>query len=157
MARVLACGYILVIDYAGSAADAHSMEPHAYRRHRVTGELLQEPGSRDITVGVDFAALEARAGQLGLQVFGRVAQRDAMLALGFGAWFDGERRRQSGALDRREGRTAVMAWSDRNAASLLVDPGGLGRLQWLVLATSGLPRPEWLLKAATLERKRLEG
>jgi len=155
MARVIATGYILVIDYAGDPGNA-ATGPHAYRRQRVTGELLTEPGSRDITVGVDFPALQARARQLGFTPFPLVSQRAALLALGVGAWFDAERRRQADALDRREGREAVGAWSERNAAALLVDPTGPGRLRWLVVATAGLPRPSWLEKAEGLDAEMLD-
>jgi len=149
MARVLAAGYILIVDYVWAG---ETTPPHGYRRHRVAGELLQDPGSRDITVGVDFDALRARAGQLGLTAFEAVSQRAALLALGFGTWFERERRRQVEALDRRDGREAVRTWGERNEAALLVDPEGLGRLRWLVLATRGLPAPPWLEKAGGLER-----
>jgi hypothetical protein len=76
-----------------------------------------------------------------------VTQRSALLALGYEAWAEDERRRQTEALDRRSGREAVVAWSSRNSAAELVDPEGLGRLRWWVVATAGLPEPEWLRRA----------
>ena len=101
---------------------------------------------------MDFEALQARARELGLNVFPPVSQRGALLALGFGTWFERERHRQVDALERREGREAVRTWSERNEAGLLVSPDGLGRLRWMVLATPGMPWPEWLEEAARLDR-----
>ena len=49
----------------------------------------------------------------------------------------GERVRQVGHLSKREGRQAVRAWDSRKRAVQLVDPKGLGSLQWLWLATPG--------------------
>ena len=149
MARMIARGYALVVDYAWAGA---STPPHGYRGHQVVERLLDDPGSSDITVGVDFEALQARARELGLNVFPPVSQRGALLALGFGTWFERERHRQVDALERREGREAVRTWSERNEAGLLVSPDGLGRLRWMVLATPGMPWPEWLEEAARLDR-----
>jgi hypothetical protein len=35
-------------------------------------------------------------------------------------------------------------WEGRGRASLRVDPGGLGRQKWLLLATERLPAPGWI-------------
>ena len=48
-----------------------------------------------------------------------------------------------------EGRQAVATWSGRSRATLLINPGALGRLRWLLLATEGLDPPAWLLRAAS--------
>jgi hypothetical protein len=44
----------------------------------------------------------------------------------------------------RAGVEAVRAWAGRSRATLLVDPGRLGRLRWLVLAAGEAPAPDWL-------------
>ncbi len=149
MARMLVRGYVLIVDYAWAGP---ATPPHGYRGHRVVESLLDDPGSHDITAGVDFGALQARARELGLQAFPPVSQRGALLALGLEAWLERERGRQVEALDRRAGREAVQAWSRRKEAALLASLDGPGRLRWLVVATAGLPWPAWLEKAAELDR-----
>jgi NADH dehydrogenase [ubiquinone] 1 alpha subcomplex assembly factor 7 len=143
LARVLRCGYAVFVDYGASAA----AEVHGYRQQRVVADVLDHPGSADITAGVDFAMLEERATKLGVRSFGTVSQRSALTALGYEDWTRRERDRQRDAQDRRSGRHAVMTWSGRNAAASLIDPGGLGRLRWWLVATSGLERPDWFVAA----------
>ncbi len=105
------------------------------------------PGETDITAGVDFDAVAARARAAGLQAFPLVSQHDALMALGLERWLREELSRQHEELEAREGAAAVRTWSGRSRATLLADPGGLGRFRWLVLATPGLPAPAWLEEA----------
>jgi SAM-dependent MidA family methyltransferase len=133
--HVLRRGYLLLIEYA-APDPADPLEPradplgpsavHGYRRHRVVADVLTDPGSRDITAGVDFGILARRAAALGLPVWGPVLQRDALRALGYGEAMVALRDRQVEALDTGRGVEAARRYSDRNRASLLVDPGGLG-------------------------------
>ena len=107
--------------------------------------MLADPGSTDITSGVDFAKIASHAEQRGLVAFPTVTQHDALIALGFERVAPREnwnvRRRSSthGKGWRRCARGAA-----RSRATLLVDPSALGRLRWLLLATPGLPAPDWL-------------
>jgi NADH dehydrogenase [ubiquinone] 1 alpha subcomplex assembly factor 7 len=141
-ARLAHPGYVLLIDYG--AVGEPGGPAHGYRDHRPVEDLLDRPGSADITVGVDFAQIAERAEQAGLIAFPSVTQRHALTALGFDRWIRDELRRQTELLDRREGMQAVRTWSGRSGATLLVDPTGLGRLRWLLLATPGLPAPAWV-------------
>jgi SAM-dependent MidA family methyltransferase len=143
LARVLHRGYALLIDYS-AGPDA---EIHGYRGHRAVEDVLEAPGTADITAGVDFDALARRAQELGLEARQPVTQRSALRALGYDGWEERERRRQADAQDRRAGREAALAWSGRNAAHVLVDPQGLGRLRWLLLIAGGLAPPTWYLDA----------
>lgn len=147
LARVLHRGYAVLIDYAAGPL----AEIHGYRSQRVVDDVLDQPGTADITAGVDFRVLAERARGLGLQSFTPVTQQSALLALGYDRWAQGERRRQVEAQDRRAGREAALAWSGRNAAAQLVDPDGLGRLRWWVVATRDLPEPDWLVAASRRE------
>ena len=149
LAQFLGSGYALLIDYP--AGDA-SGPVHGYRRHRVVEDVIGSPGSTDITSGVDMDAVARRAELLGMRSHLPVTQRSALLSLGLAEWLEEERRRQAAFQDARAGREAVLAWSGRSQASLLVDPRGLGRIRWLVLATAGLQWPQWLADAALRDR-----
>lgn len=145
LARTLVRGYALLIDYGSAGGPAG--EVHGYRAHAVLEDVLAEPGSADITAGVDLGLVASRAGELGLCAHGIVPQWRALLALGYERWAEAERARQTQLLTVRRGLEAVRAWEGRSRASLLVEPAALGRLRWLLLSTPGLPTPHWLLQA----------
>jgi SAM-dependent MidA family methyltransferase len=142
---VLERGYALLIDYGGSGTSGGPV--HGYRAHTLVEDVLAEPGTTDITAGVDFELITSHAEALGLVAFPTVTQHDALLALGLGDWLEDELGRQRMQFDAGAGREAVITWSRRSQATSLVDPGGLGRLRWLLLATPGLGRPDWLARA----------
>ncbi len=142
LADVLDPGYALLIDYGDVGSTGGGI--HGYRGHRVIHDVLADPGSVDITAGVDFDRIARRAEGRGLVAFPSVTQHDALVALGFEAWMRDELAHQTELLDARDGVGAVRAWSGRSRASLLVDPSALGRHRWLALATPGLPPPSWL-------------
>jgi SAM-dependent MidA family methyltransferase len=146
LARALDRGYALLIDYGGLGTSGGPV--HGYRGHALVEDVLTNPGSADITAGVDFDLIAERAVADGLIAFPTVTQRAALVALGLGDWLQDELGRQRMRLDAGDGREAVAAWSGRNEATMLVDPGGLGRLRWLLLATPGLDGPPWLERAA---------
>jgi SAM-dependent MidA family methyltransferase len=145
LARVLRHGYAVLVDYGG---EGPAGPVHGYRGHRVLADVLDEPGTADITAGVDFGPLLRRATDWGLQTIGPVSQRSALLALGFANWGNGQRDRQGVLLSRGEGAEAVRTFGDRSKASVLVDETGLGSLRWLALATKDLAWPAWLDEAA---------
>ena len=141
-ARLAHPGYALLIDYGGVGEPGGP--PHGYRSHRPVEDLLDRPGSTDITSGIDFGLIATHAEAQGLVAFPSVTQRHALTALGFDRWVHDQLRGQAELLNRREGIEAVRAWSGRSRASLLVDPSALGRLRWLLLATPGLTAPTWV-------------
>ncbi len=141
-ARLAHPGYALLIDYGGVGEPGGP--PHGYRAHRPVEDLLDRPGSTDITSGIDFGLMSRHAESQGLIAFPSVTQRHALTTLGFDRWVHEQLREQAELLDRREGLEAVRAWSGRSRASLLVDPSALGRLRWLLLATPGLTAPSWV-------------
>jgi SAM-dependent MidA family methyltransferase len=144
LARVLARGYALLIDYGDESGGG---APHGYREHRIVEDLLAAPGAADITAGVDLGWVARHAEHRGLRAFPSVRQSDALLALGFEPWLREELARQQEQLAGGRGLEAVRTWSGRSRASLLVDPGALGRMRWLLLATPELPEPAWLRRA----------
>ena len=145
LADALERGFALLIDYGDVGTSGGPV--HGYREHTVIEDVLATPGTADITSGVDFALVIAHAEARGLSASPVLTQRDALSALGFDDWSRGELRRQQVELDTGGGREAVAAWSGRNQAGLLVDPTGLGRLRWLLLATGGLEPPTWWRRA----------
>lgn len=140
LAAAIPRGYAFLIDY-GFGPSERAGEVHAYRSHRVTGDVLAEPGDRDVTAAVDLSAIAARARAAGLQVWGPVSQRDALLALGMRLWIRGVRDRVAGAERGGDHRLAARLWSEISRASILIDEGKLGGLRVLVLGTEGLPAP----------------
>jgi SAM-dependent MidA family methyltransferase len=138
-------GYALLIDYGREASAGGGV--HGYRDHRPVEDVLAAPGETDITAGVDFSWIARHAADAGLQAFGSVTQQHALLALGFEEWLRAELTQQQRYLQEGRGLEAVRTWSARSRATMLVDPGALGRLRWLVLATPGLPEPAWLAAA----------
>ena len=146
LAGVLADGWAILIDYGGNVRSTGQV--HGYREQRVVEDVLADPGSADITAGVDFHLIEARARANGLRVEGSPSQRDALVSLGFDRWIRAELERQGELMRARAGVEAVRAWGDRSRATLLVDPGRLGRLRWMVLAAGEAPAPDWLGDAA---------
>ncbi|MEX0743155.1 MAG: SAM-dependent methyltransferase, partial [Actinomycetota bacterium] len=145
LARTLRRGYAVLIDYGSNGPQTG--EVHGYRGHRVVEDVLADPGSTDVTAGVDLRALGARAETAGLVSFGSVSQEAALGALGFEEWMQGELAHQGDLLNAGQGSEATRTWDGRNRARLLVAASGLGRLRWLVLATSDLREPWWLGRA----------
>ena len=138
--RVLQRGYCFLFDY-GFGRDERPGPVHAYRDHRVLEDVLEEPGSRDITAAVDLKAVAEAARRGGLQVWGPLPQRAALLGLGFRTWMHGLRSRQTEASLTQSWRERTRLFSEGQRASILVDPDKLGGLQVLVFGTRGMPPP----------------
>ena len=142
LARRLRRGYALFIDY-GARGPAGA--ERGYAGHRELGDVLAvEPGTTDITAGVDVDLVARLATRAGLQAFEPVRQSAALDALGYRRWNDTMRERQVELEREGSASKAVRVWQARSRASLLVDPARLGGLWWLVLSTPGLPQPAWL-------------
>jgi SAM-dependent MidA family methyltransferase len=144
LAAVLDRGYVYLFDY-GFGGEVSPGPVHAYRDHRVLAEVLEEPGSRDVTAAVDLDVVAAEARRSGLRVWGPVGQREALLGLGYRLWASGVRARQAEAEANGDWREANRLYAARSRASILVDPAKLGSLQLLALGTEGLPPPAAIL------------
>lgn len=114
-------GLLLFFDYGaptralyGPARPNGTLE--AFLAHRVSRDVLTDPGSRDITAWVDFGEVEEALRAEGLVVHGLVSQSRFLLATGIAeelALIPGE---------AVEAHRAV----ERNAIAKLVSPGGMG-------------------------------
>jgi SAM-dependent MidA family methyltransferase len=142
LATTLERGYSFFFDY-GFRGEPGPI--HAYRDHRVLADVLEDPGSRDVTAAVDLDAVASEARRSGLQVWGPVPQREALLALGYRLWAAGVRKRQAEAEARGDWRQANRLYEARSRASILVDEAKLGGLWLLALGTEGLPPPAAIL------------
>ncbi|HYZ11726.1 MAG TPA: SAM-dependent methyltransferase [Actinomycetota bacterium] len=140
IAGVLERGHALLFDYGFTGRQTPG-PVHAYRDHRVLAEVLEDPGSRDVTAAVDLDAVADEARRSGLQVWGPVTQRQALLGLGYRLWASGVRARQTEAEVRGDWREANRLYAARSRASILIDGAKLGGLWLLAFGTEGLPAP----------------
>ena len=121
IAARLGQGLLLLFDYGaptralyGPARANGTLE--AFLGHRVTRDVLTDPGSRDLTAWVDFGEVEEVLRAEGLDVFGLVSQSRLLLSAGIArelAVADGETVSPERAVER-------------NAIAKLVSPGGMG-------------------------------
>jgi SAM-dependent MidA family methyltransferase len=144
IAVTISRGYSFLFDY-GFGPEETPGPVHAYRNHQVLADVLQDPGSRDVTAAVDLDALSREAGRAGLTAWGPISQREALLAVGFRLWLSGVRRRQVEAEETGNWREVNRLYAERSKATLLIDPDQLGALQLLVFGTAGLPPPASVL------------
>lgn len=128
-ARLDAGSAVLIIDYVSHGPGT----PWGYLGHSHSDDLLEDPGSRDITSGIDFVALTRFASGLGFASEGAITQREALMELGYASIDEELRREQAKAQDEGRGREAVGIWNARQEAASLVDPSGLGAHKWLAL------------------------
>ena len=114
-------GLLLFFDYGaptralyGPARAGGTLE--AFVGHRVTRDVLSEPGERDITSWVDFGELEEALRAEGLTVHGLVSQARLLVLAGIAEEVAGSPGRSFSAAEAAE----------RNAIAKLFMPGGMG-------------------------------
>lgn len=130
IARALDRGFVLTIDYGGSAAELYAPENRdgtlvCYRRHVATGDPLENIGEQDITCHVDFTSLQRLGEARGLTTLGFSRQSEFLTNLGFAELVD--------ALETR-GLSSARAALNRVAMMALVDPEQYGDLRVLAQA-----------------------
>lgn len=145
-------GFLWLCDY-GSAGSGWGDAPsvHGYRAHRIEDDVLADPGSRDITGGVDFASVAGHAAGIGLDVWGPVSQRSALLALGFRKIDAEARDLQAQLLNAGRGADAMRVCSQRHAAGLLVARPGMGDFLVLCLGKAVAEPPPSIAAAMRLD------
>jgi SAM-dependent MidA family methyltransferase len=131
----LQAGAVLVVDYGGTAEE---LEPRrtqgtlrTYRAHHLGPDPLLEPGATDVTVDVNFSALQAVAADAGAEV--ELQRQDDFLS----AWGlrDEVARMRGEELDLARGGDAMarlQVRSERTEAETLLHPRGLGDFRVLV-------------------------
>ncbi len=126
-------GLLLVFDYGaparalyGPARRLGTLE--SFRGHRVTRDVLSDPGSRDITAWVDFTDVEAALRDSGFTVDGLVSQARFLAAAGIG--------REIAAAEAMP--TEAERIAERHALGELVAPGGMGESIRVLVASRGV-------------------
>ncbi len=145
-ARVLDTGAIVLVDYGLSASELAERPAGtmlAYSSDGVDGEVLATPGERDITVHVNWTAIEQALTRSGWEPHPPRPQREMLARLGASEFDNAFKSTHESALESRDGATAVAALSRRQAIGALMDPSGLGALEVLV-ATRGITPPTWI-------------
>lgn len=136
VARVLARGYVLVLDYGFPAPERYDPvrfpkgTVRTYFRHSVGDDPLQSPGVQDITAHVDFTMLGLAAQERGFTVLGLTTQAEFLAQAGLGEVLV--------QLQAEPGMTAERYLAARAAALHLLDPAGMGRFRVLLLG-KGVP------------------
>jgi SAM-dependent MidA family methyltransferase len=135
--RALQRGFVLTIDY-GREANALYSEHHnrgtllAYRNHKVTENLLDDPGEQDLTAHVNFTAVDLWGRRAGLMRTGLVTQSQFLVALGRGNEF----------ADLYEpGQTEVEKLRARLLLKNLIHPEGLGEKFQVMVQHKGIEAP----------------
>ncbi len=138
LARGLARGYALVIDYGYDTAElyrAHRLAGtlRAYHRHTVGDDPYRRVGAQDLTAHVDFGLLRAAGETAGLDFAGLTTQAAFLTGLGLG--------QRLVALQAEPGITADEYLATRSAVFRLIDPGGMGRFGVLAMARAAPVEP----------------
>jgi len=126
--RRLERGYVMTIDYGHRAAelfDEHHMRGTllSYRNHHATENFLESPGEQDLTVHVNFTALETWGERNGLRTSGYTSQTAFLLALGQGNEF-------ADLYD--ENQTEAERVRARLQLKMLIHPEGMGERFWVL-------------------------
>jgi SAM-dependent MidA family methyltransferase len=133
----LAAGTLVVIDYGGTTEEFEPRRTRGtlrtYRSHHLGPDPLLAPGETDVTVDVNFSALEAAVGGTGAAV--QLHRQDDFLT----AWNLGEviadmRRAELEAAQRRDTMEQLRLRSERTDAQTLLHPRGLGDFRVLTIS-----------------------
>ena len=127
--HVLRRGFLVVLDYADSAASLAARPQHewlrTYRAHQRGGSPLDAPGTQDITATVPVEHLVTHATRAGFRLAEQTTQAEWLGALGIDDLVDDARGlwRERAAVGDLE---ALAARSRVTEAAALADPSGLG-------------------------------
>jgi SAM-dependent MidA family methyltransferase len=137
VARRLARGYVLAIDYGNEAAELYGPRRLAgtllgYRGHRVRENPFIEVGLTDLTAHVDFTALRLLGERRGLRSVALTTQSEFLIAAGL------EPELQS--LQASPATTVADYMRARSGIVRMLDPRHMGRFRVLTLARDVAPR-----------------
>jgi SAM-dependent MidA family methyltransferase len=142
-AKCIEQGWLLVIDYGDTQPGIWTNRPQGslvtYEGEVLGFDLLEDPGSRDITAHVDFTRLESLARAAGLQTSPVMTQRDFLIKLGIDEVAEGLRKARIEADEAGDHGAALSLLAERGRLDLLTARGGMG--DFLVLTgAKGAPQ-----------------
>jgi SAM-dependent MidA family methyltransferase len=123
VARGLAEGVVLVVDYGYPAAELYAPTRaggtlRAYSGHRVHDDWAVAVGRQDLTAHVDFSAVDRAAAAAGLDRLGQASQAEFLVGLGLDELLE---------TIRSDPGTTLEAWlATRSAVRRLLDPRATG-------------------------------
>jgi SAM-dependent MidA family methyltransferase len=131
VARRLARGYVLAIDYGYEAAELYGPRRLAgtllgYRGHRVQENPFAEVGQTDLTAHVDFTALALLGERRGLRSVALTTQTEFLVAAGLESELQ--------AIQASPETTAADYMRARSGIVRMLDPRHMGRFRVLTLA-----------------------
>lgn len=146
VARSLAAGYLVVIDYGDVAPVLYrpGRFPEGslmcYFRHTANRAPFLHLGEQDMTAHVDFTLLEHAANRVGLTTLGLTTQATFLASLGLGEMLYAATQRAT---------DAVRYITERNAVVRLIEPSAMGRNRVLLLGKNVPmePRPRGLTES----------
>lgn len=127
-------GFILTIDYGGSAGEIYSKARfngtmRCFRRHRLVEDPFESIGDQDITASVNFSSLVRWGEEIGLKAAGHLSQADFLI--------------NAGILELAGGRDDFQhdeeSYSAANAIKKLILPGGMGSVFRVLVQSKGFP------------------
>jgi SAM-dependent MidA family methyltransferase len=86
--RRLSAGFVVTLDYGKRFSDETPNPPRAYRAHRIEGDLVSEPGAKDLTVPADFEALIEAGRAAGLELESYESLSRFLLDGGIARWIE---------------------------------------------------------------------
>jgi SAM-dependent MidA family methyltransferase len=130
VARVLARGVVITIDYGHTAKDRYAPYRNrgtliCYVRHQVSEDPYSRVGYQDMTAHVDFTALAATGEAVGLKTTGFTNQMSFLMSLGADEIL----------------ATVAPESLDMRAACQLLRPDGMGRTLKILVQHKGMPMP----------------
>ncbi len=134
--RRMSSGVVVLIDYGGTVEELESRRNigtlRTYRGHHLGPDPLLEPGATDITVDVNFTALQAEATDWGRNVELH-RQDDFLAAHGLRQVVSDLRQRELELARAGETMQQLEVKSERIAAETLLHPRGLGDFRVLTI------------------------
>lgn len=114
VARRLDEGFLITVDYGKRLTPGSPNPPRAFRRHCALSDLSSDPGTKDLTLPVDFEAMIREGARVGLALESYQSLSELMIEGGVESW-----------LAAAAGDTAS-AYRERAQMKTLLHPEGMG-------------------------------
>ena len=139
----LEAGSLLIVDYGGTTEEFEPRRTRGtlrtYRNHHLGPDPLFAPGETDVTVDVNFSALETAVGANATAEIHR--QDDFLSEWSLGEAIGDMRRAELEAARRGDTMEQLRLRSERTDAQTLLHPRGLGDFRVLTITIGGARRP----------------